>query len=124
VNQGFFRAAVLAAYSNKCCVTGLEITPLLNASHIVPWSIDTANRVNPRNGLCLNAVHDRAFDRGFLTILPDFSVQVSSTLKKAAKSKVAADWILQYDGSKINLPERFLPEVAFLKYHNESVFKS
>jgi putative restriction endonuclease len=123
VNQGFFRAAVLAAYSNKCCVTGLEVTALLNASHIVPWSVDTANRVNPRNGLCLNAVHDRAFDRGLLTILPNFTIRVSPMLKKTAKSKAAADWLLHFDGSQINLPKRFLPEITFLKYHNDSVFK-
>ena len=37
VNQSFFRRAVLAAYDFKCCITGLEIPELLNASHIVPW---------------------------------------------------------------------------------------
>jgi putative restriction endonuclease len=36
VNQGFFRAAVLAAYGSKCCITGCSIPELLNASHIVP----------------------------------------------------------------------------------------
>jgi putative restriction endonuclease len=66
VNQSFFRKSVLAAYNFQCCVTGLEIPELLNASHIIPWSKDEANRVNPRNGLCLNAIHDRAFDRGLL----------------------------------------------------------
>ena len=65
VNQNFFRKTVLAAYSFKCCITGLDVPELLNASHIIPWSKDEANRMNPRNGLCLNAIHDRAFDRGF-----------------------------------------------------------
>ena len=68
VNQHFFRATVLAAYGNKCCITGMPIPELLTASHIVPWSVDHQNRLNPRNGLCLNAIHDRAFDRGLLTI--------------------------------------------------------
>lgn len=54
VNQSFFRAAVLAAYNVRCCVTGLSIPELLTASHIVPWSADVKNRTNPRNGLCLN----------------------------------------------------------------------
>ena len=36
VNQGFFRAAVLAAYNMRCCVTGLSVPELLTASHIVP----------------------------------------------------------------------------------------
>ncbi len=75
VNQSFFRATVLAAYNNKCCITGLAVPELLNASHIIPWSVDLANRVNPRNGLCLSAIHDRAFDRGLLTITTDYQVQ-------------------------------------------------
>lgn len=81
VNQNFFRSAVLAAYNSRCCITGLAVPELLNASHITPWSIDVSNRVNPRNGLCLNAVHDRAFDRGLITVTPDYRVKVSSILK-------------------------------------------
>jgi len=56
INQSFFRRSVLAAYNFQCCITGLEIPELLNASHIIPWSKDEENRVNPRNGLCLNAI--------------------------------------------------------------------
>ena len=44
INQGFFRAAVLAAYGVRCCITGLSIPQLLNASHIVQWKIDVKNR--------------------------------------------------------------------------------
>ena len=38
VNQNFFRKTVLAAYGLTCCITGLTVPALLNASHIVPWS--------------------------------------------------------------------------------------
>jgi putative restriction endonuclease len=81
VNQGFFRAAVLAAYGGRCCITGLCIPQLLNASHIVPWGVDVKNRTNPRNGLCLNALHDRAFDCGLLTVTPNLHVRLSSKAK-------------------------------------------
>ena len=47
VGQSFFRTAVLSAYDQRCCITGLSIPRLLVASHIVPWSHDPANRVNP-----------------------------------------------------------------------------
>jgi putative restriction endonuclease len=63
VNQQFFRAVVLAAYDGKGCVTGLAVPELLVASHIVSWAEDPKQRMNPRNGLCLNALHDRASDR-------------------------------------------------------------
>ena len=45
---------------------------LVITSHIVPWCEDSQNRLNPQNGLCLSALHDRAFDQGLITVLPDF----------------------------------------------------
>jgi len=123
VNQSFFRKAVLAAYNFKCCITGLEIPELLNASHIIPWSKDETNRVNPRNGLCLNALHDRAFDRGFLTVTPEFKIKISKSIKRINADDATQDFLLRYEGAEITLPSRFLPDSAFLKHHNKSVFK-
>lgn len=123
VNQSFFRKAVLAAYDFKCCVTGLGIPELLNASHIIPWSKDEINRVNPRNGLCLNAIHDRAFDRGLLTITPEFKIKISKSIKRNIVDSAVQDFLLRYDGSEIKLPTRFLPDTKFLKYHNKNVFR-
>ena len=48
VGQDFFRRSVLSAYNFRCCVTGLAVPKLLVASHIVPWRIDAANRLNPK----------------------------------------------------------------------------
>jgi len=124
VNQSFFRKAVLAAYDFKCCITGLGIPELLNASHIVPWSKDEMNRVNPRNGLCLNAIHNRAFDRGLLTITPEFKIKISKSIKKNDIDGAVQDFLFRYDGSEIKLPTRFLPDTRFLKYHNKSVFRA
>jgi putative restriction endonuclease len=122
VNQGFFRATVLAAYNNKCCITGIAIPDLLNASHIVPWSIDVANRVNPRNGLCLSAIHDRAFDRGLLTITTDYRVKISTKLKSVPVTDSLKMFLLNFDDAKIGLPDRFIPDASFLEYHNKNIF--
>ncbi|MBE0680447.1 MAG: HNH endonuclease [Anaerolineales bacterium] len=124
VNQSFFRATVLAAYNNKCCVTSLEVVELLNASHIIPWAIDIANRVNPRNGLCLNAIHDRAFDRGLITITPDYRLKISPKLKPESDNNALKMFLVNYDGAEITLPSRFKPNPDFLKYHNENIFIS
>lgn len=80
VNQNFFRSTILSSYNLKCCITGLPISDFLVASHIIPWSIDKDNRTNPHNGLCLNSIHDKAFDRGFITITPDYRIKVSNYL--------------------------------------------
>jgi putative restriction endonuclease len=124
VNQSFFRKAVLAAYDFKCCITGLGIPELLNASHIIPWSKDEANRVNPRNGLCLNVIHDRAFDRGLLTITPEFKIKISKSIKRNDVDSAMQDFLFRYDGSEIKMPTRFLRDASFLKYHNKSVFRA
>jgi putative restriction endonuclease len=121
VNQGFFRSAILAAYDSKCCITGLSVAELLCASHIVPWSIDSKNRTNPQNGLCLNAIHDRAFDRGLLTITSDYRVRVSPLLTKVKDDGVKS-LILPYDGRSMNLPARFQPDASFLEYHNKHIY--
>jgi putative restriction endonuclease len=83
VNQSIFRTIVLATYNSSCCITGINNPELLIASHIVPWSKDEKNRLNPMNGLCLNVLHDRAFDAGLITIsAEDYKFKVSSRLKK------------------------------------------
>lgn len=114
INQEFFRKMILTSYNNSCCVTGIDNIELLVASHIVPWAHDTENRVNPMNGLCLNALHDRAFDNGLISIDENYSVIVS----KKVKHKL----ILQYEHQPIMLPDRFLPDQKFLSFHRKNIF--
>lgn len=123
VNQSFFRSTVLSSYYNQCCITGLAIPDFLVASHIIPWSKNTEHRLNPRNGLCLNSIHDRAFDRGFITITPDFTVKISNALLDFEKEKAVQDFFLKYDKKKISLPDKFLPSRDFLDFHFENIFK-
>jgi putative restriction endonuclease len=122
VNQGFFRSAVLAAYRSTCCVTGCSIPELLNASHIIPWAIDVRNRTNPRNGLCLNVLHDRAFDCGLLTVTPDLRVMISPKAKRKSCDLGNQELLLRYEGAPVRPPEHFLPDPQFLKFHNEKIF--
>jgi putative restriction endonuclease len=121
INQGFFRSAILATYQSRCCITGLSVPSLLSASHIIPWSVDVKNRTNPRNGLCLNALHDRAFDCGLITVTSEYKVLVSPRLKKVRDRAIEA-FIRPYDGATIEVPQHFQPEVPFLKYHEENVY--
>jgi putative restriction endonuclease len=122
VNQGFFRSAVLAAYGSKCCITGCSVPELLNASHIVPWASDVKNRTNPRNGLCLNALHDRAFDCGLLTITPALTVKISRKVKRKPADVGTHELLVRYDGVSISPPQHFAPDPVFLKHHNERIF--
>ena len=109
VNQSFFRSTILSSYNSKCCMTGLSIPELLVASHIKPWSKDKENRINPHNGLCLNSIHDKAFDRGFLTVTPDYKINVSKYFNDYSDDKSVNDFFIKYDKQDIIKPERFLP---------------
>ncbi|MCF7822113.1 MAG: HNH endonuclease [Mariprofundaceae bacterium] len=121
VRQDFFRRAVLSSYHGKCCMSGLSEPRLLVASHIVPWSKDRENRLNPRNGLCLSALHDKAFDRGLIALDDDFRVLLSSELKRRNEPFIR-QFFLPLEGQGINLPERFAPNQAFLQRHRQEVF--
>lgn len=117
-NQSFFRRRVLSAYDFRCCITGLATSSLLTASHIRPWSTDQANRLNPRNGLCLNALHDRAFDRHLMWIDAHGVVRFSKRLRAGkAHDATAVAWLTQREGQALILPKRFAPDMAFLKEH-------
>lgn len=122
VGQRFFRTAVMSAYNEQCCITGLAIPQLLIASHIVPWRHDTANRTNPQNGLLLSSLHDRAFDAGLLTINDDMTVSVSRR-HTASTGEFFSAAIASYDGRPIRLPEKFAPHRDFLAYHRERIFQ-
>ncbi len=118
VNQSFFRRRILSAYDFRCCVTGLATRALLTASHIVPWAEDEKNRLNPSNGLCLNALHDRAFDRHLMWVDDKFLIRFSPRIKTAiGASADSVEWLTQFEGRPLLLPKKFSPDPVFLKQH-------
>ena len=121
MRQNFFRRAVLSSYLGRCCMSGLSDSRLLIASHIVPWSKDKHNRLNPRNGLCLSALHDKAFDRGLIALGDDFRVILSKNLEQRNEPFVR-QFFHPLAGQSITLPARFAPDKAFLAQHRDVVF--
>jgi putative restriction endonuclease len=121
VNQNFFRKTILASYNQTCCITGIKTPELLIAGHIIPWSKNEKERMNPQNGLCLNALHDRAFDKGLITITPDFKVNISELLKSKINS-LHDQFFYPFENKTIILPRRFLPQREFLEYHLNHIF--
>jgi putative restriction endonuclease len=115
---------ILAAYDRRCCVTGLANVELLVASHIVPWALNKDARVNPRNGLCLNALHDRAFDRGLMTITKDHRVKLAPALKTVTVASTTQRWLAEFDDCPIRLPQRFQPDEQFLDWHRRHCFRA
>ena len=121
-NQPFFRKAILAAYESECCITGIDIETLLVASHIKPWAeSDSSEKLNPQNGLCLNALHDRAFDRGLIAVSDDYMIMVSGQVSYSSNDAVRS-LLLGYEGQQIKLPTRFIPRPDFIEWHRNNIF--
>lgn len=123
VNQSFFRSTILSSYNQKCCITGLSVPDFLVASHIIPWKADEKNRLNPHNGLCLNSIHDKAFDKGFITITPDFKVLISKCFNDYSNEKAVQELFVKYNKQSIFLPDKFLPSKEFLDFHYQNIFR-
>ncbi len=121
VNQQLFRRMVLSAYEDRCCITGINRPELLIAGHIKPWSSDIINRMNPRNGLAINALHDKAFENGLITITPDYKIKISSKLKDE-RNEETQNYFLRYEDKPIFLPFRFIPTPELLIFHNNERF--
>jgi len=116
--QSFFRKVVLAAYNSRCCITGNPVEALLVASHILPWSEFPQHRLNPKNGLCLAAHFDRAFDRHLITFDRDMRLVLSPALKRYLPNPAIESEFVQREGQRLTCPDRFLPDASFLAYHS------
>lgn len=117
LGQDFFRRTVLVSYDHQCCITGTPMPELLSASHIVAWSADPAQRLNPRNGLCLAKTQDAAFDRHLITLDEDLRVVLSKSIRDHFTSDSVRANFQPYEGKRISLPRRFAPDERLLRVH-------
>lgn len=122
-HQRFFRSAILSTYGGRCALTGLNLPELLIASHIIPWAQSPERRCDPTNGLCLNALHDRAFDLGLITFDAEFLLVPSPVLLDGCELGLLHD-TLPLVGRQLQVPDRFQPDAHALQYHREQIFKS
>jgi predicted restriction endonuclease len=112
--QQFFREMILTSYQRRCALTGIEDTRLLVASHIVGWAEDQGNRLNPKNGICLNALHDRAFDRHLITFDDNLTMKVRNDVPDQARRQLE-----RIDQRSLTRPGRFPPDQDLLERHRK-----
>lgn len=122
VNQSLFRKVVLNNYSNSCAICNLNINSLLIASHILKWSSDESNRLNPENGLCLCSIHDKAFELGYVGIKGDYKVLISPLLNQIEEKETFQAFFKRHENQSIKLPDKFYPNPEFLEQHFKSTF--
>lgn len=124
VNQDFFRKMVLANFGQQCALTGLNIPEVLRASHIIPWSKDKKNRLNPANGISLSATYDAAFDRHLITFDEDLRMVLSKSLKAYYTNQAFQEQFQAYEGRQLSSAKRFPLSQIFLDKHRKSFINS
>lgn len=118
--QRFFRNVVLTSYENRCALTGIAVPQVLVASHIIPWSESENRRADPTNGLCLNVLHDKAFDRHLITFDENYRLMVSSLLKDGDITEFQRANFVRLEGVKLRSPHRFKPDLHALEEHRNA----
>ena len=104
LGQGTFRYALEQAYA-RCAVTGEHSLPALDAAHIVPFAEGGAHALE--NGLLLRADVHRLYDRGYVTVTPDYEFRVSPRLREDYDNGKA---YYRHDGQTIWTPEAPWPK--------------
>lgn len=120
VGQGAFRVLVTDAYARRCAITGEKTLPVLEASHIKPYAASGPHRTS--NGLLLRADLHILFDRGYLTVDPDYRVAVSSKIREEYEN---GRHYYALEGQRLQvLPQRpqDKPDPVFIDWHNSNVF--
>ena len=123
VNQNVFRQIVIANYSGKCAISGIDIPDLLLASHIIPWSKNEEERLNPENGICLSALYDKAYDKGYIGINEKFEIILSPLLKRKHEEDYYERYFSPLQNARIIMPQKYYPKKEFLRFHLEEVFR-
>ena len=104
LGQGTFRYALEQAYG-QCAVTGEHSLPALDAAHIVPYGDGGDHALE--NGLLLRADVHRLFDRGYVTVTPDYEFRVSRRLREDYDNGKV---YYQHDGKTIWTPAAPYPK--------------
>ncbi|MDU0369551.1 HNH endonuclease [Hymenobacter endophyticus] len=123
VRSAVFGREVLRAYSSTCAVSGLQLlsttgaAPLLDACHIVPWSVSHDDTIG--NGLALCPNLHRAFDRHLFWIDTDYRVRITEGFGELGGH---AYGVQQFNGKQLQLPKvrKWWPQVENLVAQREA----
>lgn len=122
VNQNVFRQIVLANYDYKCALTGIDIPELLVVSHIIPWSENKEERLNPTNGICLSSLYDKAFDQGLISFDSSFKVLFSERLSSNVGKEYFDKYFSPIQNKSLAETKKYAINPTFLEWHRDCIF--
>jgi len=106
LHQATFREAVLAAYGDRCAISGLPEPRLLDAAHIIADSDEERGQPVVPNGLPLSKLHHAAFDMNLIGIDPGFRIHVGAALREMNDGPLFEQGIKALAGRTILMPRR------------------
>lgn len=121
LGQGSFRTLVTETYEYRCALTGGKILPVLEAAHIRPVKPMFGGTHEIRNGILLRSDVHTLFDRGFVTITPDYTFRTSSKLRDEFNN---GEEYRRLEGHRVWTPSAGVnaPDPALLEWHGDEVF--
>lgn len=105
IHQAAFRERVIGAYRHQCALCRLRHSELLDAAHIVADSDPDGEPVIP-NGLAMCKLHHAAFDRFFLSVKPDYTIEIRADLLDETDGPMLKHGLQGIHGKTIHAPSR------------------
>jgi putative restriction endonuclease len=120
VGQGAFKILITDAYQRRCAITGEKTLPVLEAAHIRPYSQNGPHEIS--NGLLLRRDFHTLFDRGYITIDKNYTIEVSRHIKDDFGN--GKEYYTHHGSKLIILPDRkeHLPDPYYIEWHNNNVY--
>lgn len=124
LRSSLFKRQVVRVYNNTCCISGMRVDALNNASmidacHIIPFSLSHDDTIG--NGIALCPTLHRAFDRGLVSVDENYRVMVSKAFAESP-SRYA---LRQFQGQQLLVPAlaHCQPLSQNFAWHREMVFE-
>lgn len=121
IGQGGFASLVRFAYKRQCSISGEKALPVLQAAHIKPFNEQGPNKVE--NGLLLRSDLHILFDRGYVTVTPEYKIEVSRKIKEEFNN---GKHYYAFHGKELYALPKIIsdrPSLDFISWHNENIFR-
>lgn len=105
IHQRAFRERVIDAYRAQCALCRLRHRELLDAAHIVADS-DPEGEPVVSNGISLCKLHHAAFDNYFISVRPDYVIEVRNDVLVETDGPMLKHGLQGVHGQRIQLPSR------------------
>jgi putative restriction endonuclease len=119
LGQGTFKMTLVDAYERACAVTNEHSLPVLEAAHIVPYA--KGGEHSTRNGMLLRRDLHTLFDMGYLTVSPEYRLELSPRLRQDYGNGRLYE---SYHGNPITVPKnpKDRPDPQLLDWHGKTIF--